>query len=389
MREVAVVGIGTTKFGELWDKSFRDGFAEAGVKAIMDARVRGEDIDALYIGNMSAGRFIEQEHIGALVADCAGLAGLNIPATRVEAACASGALALRQAFLAVASGCHDIVVVAGVEKMTDVAQEKIEGLLASVIDREWEGFVGATLSSLYAMTARLHMHRYGTTREQIAQVAVKNHANAAKNPDAQFRRKITIEDVLGSPLVADPLRVLDCSSIADGASALILAPYEIAKKYTDTPIRIIASVQKSSTIALHDRKDITTIDSTVAAAKEAYEAAGLRPEKIDFAEVHDSYTITEILAIEDLGFCKKGEGGKFTEDGKTAIDGEIPVNPSGGLKGCGHPLGATGVRQACEIVQQLRGRAGERQIKDAKTGLAHSIGGTGGTSIIHIFERRD
>ncbi|HUV03288.1 MAG TPA: thiolase domain-containing protein [Desulfobacteria bacterium] len=387
MREVAIIGAGTTKFGELWEKSFRDIAVEAGLKAIEDAGISGEEIEALYGGNMSAGRFTEQEHTGPLIADYAGLARLHIPTTSVEAACASGALALHLAVLAVASGWYDLVIAAGVEKMTDVEPDVAEDLLASSVDRKWEAIYGATLPSLFAMMARTHMERYNTTSEQMARVAVKNHANAVHNPYAQFRREISVESVLASPLVADPLHMLDCSSIADGAAAVVLCAAEEARNHTDSPIYVKASAQASDTISLHDRRDITTIDATVCAAKKAYQRASLEPSQIDFAEVHDSYTISELIAIEDLGFCNKGEGGVVTAEGETEIGGRIPVNPSGGLKACGHPLGATGIRQAVEIMQQLKGEAGKRQVSNAEVGLTHNIGGTGGTAIVHIFSR--
>jgi acetyl-CoA C-acetyltransferase len=387
MREVAIIGAGTTKFGELWEKSFRDIAVEAGLKAIEDAGISGDEINALYGGNMSAGRFIEQEHIGPLIADYAGLAGLHIPTTSVEAACASGALALHLAVLSVASGWYDLVIAAGVEKMTDVEPDVADELLASSVDRKWEVIYGATLPSLFAQMARTHMERYNTTSEQMAQVAVKNHANAVHNPFAQFRRGITVESVLASPLVADPLHVLDCSSIADGAAAVVLCAADKAKNYTDSPVYVKASAQASDTISLHDRRDLTTIDATLVAAKKAYQRASLEPSQIDLAEVHDSYTISELIAIEDLGFCKKGEGGITTEEGETEIGGRIPVNPSGGLKACGHPVGATGIRQVVEITQQLRGEAGKRQVPHAEVGLTHNIGGTGGTAIVHIFSK--
>jgi acetyl-CoA C-acetyltransferase len=387
MREVAIIGVGTTKFGELWEKSFRDIAVEAGLRAIEDAGISGDEINALYGGNMSAGRFIEQEHIGPLIADYAGLAGLHIPTTSVEAACASGALALHLAVLSVASGWYDLVIAAGVEKMTDVEPDVADELLASSVDRKWEVIYGATLPSLFAQMARTHMERYNTTSEQMAKVAVKNHANAVHNPFAQFRRGITVESVLASPLVADPLHVLDCSSIADGAAAVVLCAADKAKNYTDSPIYVKASAQASDTISLHDRRDLTTLDATLVAAKKAYQRASLEPSQIDFAEVHDSYTISELIAIEDLGFCKKGEGGITTEEGETEIGGRIPINPSGGLKACGHPVGATGIRQVVEITQQLRGEAGKRQVPNAEVGLTHNIGGTGGTAIVHIFSR--
>lgn len=387
MRDVAIIGVGCTEFGELWDKSFRELFVEAGVSAIEDANVQGGKIDALYVGNMSGGRFIEQEHLGALIADYSGLASLHIPSTRVEAACASGGLALRQGIIAVASGYHDIVVAGGAEKMTDVGVETTTDALAAAADREWEGIMGATFPGLYAMIARLHMHKYGTTQEQLASVAVKNHHNGTMNPKAQFQNEISIETVLNSLMVADPLRVFDCSPITDGASAVVIASAEIAKKYSDTPIYVKASAQASGTISLHDRADITTIDATVAAANWAYKMAKLKPADIGFAEVHDCFTIAEICAIEDLGFVKKGEGGPATESGMTAIGGKIPINPSGGLKACGHPVGATGVKQAVEITLQLRGEAGKRQIDGAQIGLTHNVGGSGGTAVVHIFGR--
>ncbi len=385
MREVAIIGAGSTEFGELWDKSFRSIAVEAGLKAIEDAGISGEDLEALYGGNMSAGRFVEQEHIGVLISDHAGLSGLHLPSTRVEAACASGALALHLAVLSVASGWYDLVIAAGVEKMTDIDDDIASDLLVSSVDREWEAICGATLPSLFALMARAHMQKYQTTEEQMAKVAVKNHHNATHNPLAQYRREITTEAVLGSPMVADPLHVLDCSGIADGASAVVLCAAENAKKYTDSPVYVKASAQASDTISLHDRRDITTMDATVFAAKKAYQRASLEPLQIDVAEVHDSYTIAELMAIEDLGFFDKGAGGIATGEGQTEIGAKIAINPSGGLKACGHPLGATGIRQVTEIVQQLRGEAGKRQVPKAEIGLTHNIGGTGGTAIVHIF----
>jgi acetyl-CoA C-acetyltransferase len=387
MRSVSIIGVGCTKFGERWDDSLRDLVVEAGVSAIEDSNLSGEDIDALYIGNMSGGRFVEQEHIGALIADCAGLARLHIPSTRVEAACASGGLALRQAVLAVASGYHDVVIAAGAEKMTDVSSGTAADALAAAADREWECFFGATFPALYAMIARLHMRRYGTTREQLSQVAVKNHHHGCLNPIAQYHMEITAEDVLKSPMVADPLHVLDCSPITDGAAAVVLMPTELAKKYADTPIKIIGSAQASDTLALHDRRDLTTLDATVHAARSAFSQAKLLPKDIDLAEVHDCFTIGEILAIEDLGLVEKGLGGKAAVDGTTCLGGKMPINTSGGLKACGHPVGATGIKQAYEIALQLRGEAGKRQVDEAEIGLAHNVGGSGGTAIVHIFSR--
>ena len=388
MRDVAIIGTGCTKFGELWDRSLRDIFVEAGVSAIVDAGIQGEEIDGLYMGNMSGGRFVEQEHVGSLIADYSGLAGnLHVPATRVEAACASGGLALRQGILAVASGHADIIVAAGGEKMTDVDLDTATDALAAAADREWEGIMGATFPGLYAMIARLHMHKYGTTSEQMAAVSVKNHHNGTMNPIAQFRNEITLDTVLRSNMVADPLHMFDCSPISDGAAAVVLAPADVAKKYTDTPVYVKATTQASSPISLHDRADITTLDASVVAGQRAYKMAGLTPGDIDVVEVHDCFTIAEICAIEDLGFFKKGDGGRASEDGETAIGSRIPVNTSGGLKACGHPVGATGIKQAVEITKQLRGTAGKSQVDGAGIGMTHNVGGSGGTAVVHIFSR--
>ncbi|MBR1369659.1 acetyl-CoA acetyltransferase [Methanocalculus chunghsingensis] len=386
MREVAVIGVGCTQFGERWDTSFRELFVEAGTLAIEDAGVGGESIDALYVGNMSAGRFVEQEHIGALIADYAGLtrAG-HVPATRVEAACASGGLAFRQAVLAVASGMEDIVVAAGVEKMTDAGDST--DVLSAAADREWEGFAGATFPGLYAMIATDYMHRYPLTRDQLAQVAVKNHYHGSMNPIAQFQNEITIETVLRSTLVADPLRLFDCSPVSDGSAAVVVAPLDRAREFTDAPVTVIGSAQASDTIALHDRRDISTLDASVAAGNRAFERAGVTRKDIDLIEVHDCFTIAEICAIEDLGFVTKGEAGIFYEEGQAYIGGDLPVNTSGGLKACGHPVGATGIKQVWEVVTQLRGEAGRRQVDGAEIGMTQNVGGSGATVACHIFRR--
>ncbi|HDN18253.1 MAG TPA: thiolase domain-containing protein [Candidatus Bathyarchaeota archaeon] len=384
MEKVAVIGIGLTKFGELWESSFSQLFVEAGTKAIEDAGIDGKDIDAIFVGNMSGGRFIEQEHISSLIADYAGLTPL--PSTRVEAACASGGLAIRHGIMGILSGFYDIVVVGGVEKMTDVLTERTTQILATAAEQEWEANLGMTFPGLYAMMARRHMHKYGTTREQLAMVSVKNHRNAVHNPYAQFRFEISVDKVLNSPMVADPLRLLDCSPISDGAACIILASKEKAKEFVDNPIYIIGSGQASSSISLHGREKLTVMDSTVNAAREAYKRAKIEPKQIKVAEVHDCFTIAEILAIEGLGFFKVGEGGKATEEGETEIGGKVSVNTSGGLKAKGHPVGATGVAQAVEITLQLRGEAEKRQV-DADFGLSHNVGGSGGTAVVHIFSK--
>ena len=386
MREVAVIGVGDTKFGELWDMSFRDIGIQAGLAAVNDANMAAEEIEALYVGNMSAGRFIEQEHVAALIADYSGLARDHIPATRVEAAGASGGLAFRQGYLAVASGMHDIVVVGGAEKMTDVGEVMASEIQSSAADQQWECTFGATFPALHAMIARRHMHEYGTTREQIASVAVKNHKHGSMNPKAQFQREIDLNTVLRSPPVAEPLRVFDCAPFSDGAAAVVLCAMDKARKYTDKPIKITASAQASDTLALHAREDICSFHATKLAAQRAFKQAKLEPKDVQVMEVHDTFTISEILAIEDLGFFEKGQGGKATADGQTAIGGMVAVNTSGGLKARGDPIGATGLAQMVELVIQLRGAAGKRQVNGARVGLAQNVGGTGATSVVHILE---
>ncbi|HJJ57169.1 MAG TPA: thiolase domain-containing protein [Methanocorpusculum sp.] len=386
MREVAVIGAGMTQFGERWTSSLRDLCTEAGVAALDDANVSGSEIDALFVGSMSAGRFVGQEHLGALVADYVGLGGdLHIPATRVEAACASGGLAFRQAIATVGSGMADVVVAAGVEKMTDVGDST--DVLAGAADREWESFAGATFPGLYAMIACDYIHKYGLTREELAEVAVKNHYHGARNPFAHFQNEITRETVMNSTLVASPLRLFDCSPVSDGAAAVIVCSMEKARKFTDTPIKVLASAQAGDTIALHDRPDFSTMGATVTAGNKAFTQAKLDRKDIDFVEVHDCFTIAELCAIEDLGFVPKGMAGKFTAEGETRIGGKLPVNTSGGLKACGHPVGATGIKQVWEVVQQLRGEAGKRQVEGAEIGMTQNVGGTGATVVTHIFGR--
>jgi acetyl-CoA C-acetyltransferase len=383
MREVAVIGVGMQKWGELWKKSLREIFVESALLAIDEAGV--DKIDALYVGCMSSGLFVGQEHIGALLADYLGMR--NIPATRVESACASGGLAFRMGFIDVAAGMNDIVLVGGVEKMTDVTGDVATYALATAADQEYEAYIGVTFPGLYAMIARAHMARYGTTRRQLAMVATKNHKNGSLNPLAQFQTKITVEDVLNSVMVADPLRILDCSPITDGAAAVVLCPLDLAKKIAKKPlVKILGSGQATDTIALHSRADLTTLNSTKRAAEIAYKMADIKPSEIDVAEVHDCFTIAEICAIESLGLVEKGQGGKATEQGLTEIEGKIPINPSGGLKSKGHPVGATGIAQVCEIVKQLRGECNQRQVKDPKIGLTQNMGGSGGSSIVHILE---
>ncbi len=382
MRDVAVIGIGMTKWGELWEKSLRTIFVESALLAIEDAGV--DRIDSMIVGCMSSGLFVGQEHLASLLPD---YLGRNpVPAARVESACASGGLALRQGFIEVASGISDIVLVGGVEKMTDVTGCEATFALGTAADQEYESFHGLTFPGLYAMMAVAHMHKYGTTRRQLALVAAKNHENGSKNPLAQFPFKVSVDAVLNSVLVADPLRILDCSPITDGAAAVILAPLEMAKRLKKPVVRIVGSGHATDTISLSSRRDMCWIESTHIAAQKALAMAGRKVGDIDFFEVHDCFTIAEIMVTEALGIVEKGKGGRAVEEGLTALGGKAPVNPSGGLKAKGHPVGATGVAQAVEAVKQLRGEAGERQVKNARRGLTQNMGGTGGSSLVHVFE---
>ncbi len=384
MRSVSIIGAGCTRFGEHWEKSFRELIAEAGMKALVDSGIEGKDIEAIYGGTMASGRFIGQEHIGALIAD---QLGLNpIPSTRLEAACASGGVALSNAFLAIASGRYDVVAVGGAEKMTEVSTEEAGFALGGAGDQETELFHGATFPALYALLAQKHMKEFGTTEEQLAMCSVQSHKNAMHNPNAQFHREISVEDVMNSGYVASPLKLLDCSPITDGAAAVILMESEQAKKVCEQPVEILASSQASDTLDLAGRKSLTELKATKVASGDACKHAKISAKDIDIVELHDCFSIAYLMAIEDLGFFKKGLGGKAVEEGKTSLEGEIAVNPSGGLK-AGHPVGATGVKQAVEIFQQLRGNAEKRQVKDANTGLTHNVGGSGATAAVHLYKR--
>lgn len=381
MREVAIVSAGMTRFGELWESSLRDLFVEAAGEALTAARA--DHLDAVYVGNMSGGQFVGQEHLGPLMADHLGMAG--VPAARVESACASGGVTLRTAFLEVASGASDLVLAAGVEKMNDGSD--ITAVLVTAADQETEAYHGITFPGLFAMIARAHMEAHGTTEEDLAAVSVKNHRHGALNPKAQFRREVTMEEVMSSSLVADPLRLLHCSGVSDGAAAVLLCPLDRAKEFTDRPIKILGSGFATSSMALADRADPAFLDAVSASAARAYEMARVSPDAIQVAEVHDCFSIAEICILEALCFAERGKGGQAARSGMTELGGKIPVNTSGGLKAKGHPVGATGVAQVIEIFEQLRGEAGDRQVKDASIGLTQNMGGSGASSVVHIFQR--
>jgi len=381
MREVAIVGVGMTRFGELWESSLRAMFTEAASAALADAGVG--HLDGLYIGSMAPGQFVGQEHLGPLMASQIGMAG--IPAMRVESACASGGAALRAAFIEVASGMSDLVMAAGVEKMNDGSD--VTEILATASDQELEAYHGVTFPALYAMIARAHMEAYGTTVEEMSWVSVKNHRHGAMNSRAQFQREVTLEQVMNSSKVADPLRLLHCSPVSDGAAAVVLCPLEMASRYSDQPVKIMGTGAATASLSLADRHSPAILDAVKDSAVRAYEMAGITPKDVQVAEVHDCFAIAEICCIEALGFVEPGKGGEAAQSGYTALGGALPVNTSGGLKSKGHPVGATGIAQAIEVVEQMRGAGGDRQVKNAAIGLTQNMGGSGASSIVHIFGR--
>ena len=384
MRSVSVIGIGETKMGKLPDRSLRDLIREAGSKAIQDAGIEKERIQALYIGNFNSAYLCCQSHIGPMASEVLELG--NIPTLRTEGACASGSLAFRQGFYAVASGLYDVVLVGGVEKMTHRATEIVTTGIASAEDYELEASVGITFPSIFAMIANRYFYEYRDVRNEMALCAVSNHDNGLLNPNAQMQKKITVEQVKNGFPVAHPLTVFDCSLVTDGAAFVVLAASDIAKEVCKKRlVEVIGSGHAGDTLTIGTKKSLTTFYATVNAAREAYEMAGVGPQDIDMAEVHDCFTITQIINIEDLGFFEKGKGGDAVAEGKICLNGSKPINTSGGLKAKGHPIGATGISQIVEIVTQLRGEAGPRQIKKADIGLTHNIGGTAATCTVHIF----
>jgi acetyl-CoA C-acetyltransferase len=381
---VSIVTAGLSKFGKNEGLYARELFAEA-VKEAFDRCPKLEpkrDIKAMFVGHMGEA-YEHQGHMGAAAADWAGL--LNIPATRTEAACASSGAALRSGIYAVLSGLADIVLVGGVEKMTHRTTAEVTEYLAMASDYPFEQWHGITFPALFALMATAHMHEYGTTERQMAMVAVKNHYHGSLNPKAQMQKEITLENALASRVVASPLKLYDCSLITDGASCIILTKPELAARFTDQPVHIIGTGQASDTIGLYERQTLTSLLAAKLAAKTAYDMAAATPDDVDVAEVHDCFTSAEIIAYEDLGFCPAGEGGKLAENGETRLGGRLPVNTSGGLKAKGHPVGATGTAQAYEVYLQLTGQAERRQVKNAKTGLTHNVGGSGATATVHIY----
>lgn len=377
--KIYVSGAATTKFGELWGISPRTLAREAVVHALEDARLSVRNVQALFVGNMLSGMLGGQEHLGAFFAE---ELGLTTPAFKIEGACASGGLAIHAGVTSVLSGQYDTVIALGVEKMTDHKPEDVAVALMGAGSEE-ERLAGATFPGLYAVLARTHMKEFETREEELAAVAVKNHYHASLNPNAQFHNTLTVEQVMKSSRVADPLKLLDCSPISDGAAAVV-----ITSKKTARAVTIAASSVATDTLGLAQRKSLTELTATREAAQKAYTVSGISPRHVDVAEVHDCFTIAEILAMEDLGFYKKGKAASAVTRGETRLGSSLGlvVNPSGGLKGCGHPVGATGIKQVVEIVEQLRGKTGARQVKGARVGLAHNVGGSGATAVVHILK---
>jgi acetyl-CoA C-acetyltransferase len=384
MRNVCIIGVGMSRWGEMWRLSLRDLHTQAARAAIGNAGV--DHIDSMYVGCMSGGLFVGQEHLASMLTDYLGMRGL--PATRVESACASGGMAFRSAFIEVASGVSDIVMASGVEKMTDCDGDDATQALATAADQEYEVFHGATFPGLYAMIAQAHMARYGTTREMLSAVGVKNHRNGSMNPFAQYPFPVTAEQVASSVMVADPLRILDCSPITDGAAAVIVASEEIAKTLGRPYVRVLGSAIGTDTIALAQREDLTTIKAATLATNRALAMAGKSIADVQFAEVHDCFSIAEIVIAESIGRYAPGKAGSAILAGETSLEGPFPMNPSGGLKSKGHPVGATGVAQVVEVYKQLTGQAENgRQIAGSpRIGMTQNMGGSGGSSVVHIME---
>ncbi len=375
--KIKVLGTGLTKFGELWDKSLMDLAHEAATEAINDSRLPINQIDAVFVANMLSGKLGNQDHLGAAIASDLKLNGASF---RVEGACASGGLAVHLAIQSLLAGTYKNVLVIGVEKMTDAGSGEISSALMGA-GAESERKAGFTFPALYALLAKAHMQKYGTTREHLAAVSVKNHFHASLNEKAHFPYEITTEKVLDSSCLSTPFTLFDASPVSDGAAAIILSV-----DIEGSGVYITGSAVATDTLDLAGRTSLTELKATQEASQKALKQAGIGIKDIDIAEVHDCFTIAEILAMEDLGFCPKGEGGRFIAKGTTRLGGKLPINTSGGLKACGHPIGATGVKQIIEIANQLKGNLGKRQVTGVKAGLTQNVGGTGATVVVHVLQ---
>ena len=382
MREVSIIGIGQVEVSEHWDLSLRDLGARAVLAALKDAGIARPD--ALYVGNMLSGPLASQEQLATLIADWCGLRGIE--ALKVEAACASGAAALRVGVMAVASGAYDLVAVLGVEKMTDLDGEEATAALMTAADAEYEGIHGTSFISLNALLMRRYMEEMGVPLEAFAGFPVNAHANAVSNPNAMYRQKISRDTYLAARMIADPINLLDSAPICDGAAAVILCPTDRAREYSRQPVRIAASALATDSVALHDRRDPLFLSAVYASANRAYQQAGIGPEEIDLFELHDAFSIIAALSLEASGFAPRGQGTRLAADGEIGLRGRLPVCTMGGLKARGHPVGATGIYQVVEAALQLRGKAGANQVPGAHWAMTQNIGGVGGTAITHILE---
>ena len=376
--KIRVLGTGLTKFGELWDKSLLDLALEASIEAINDSRLKIHDIDAVFVANMLYGKTSNQDQLGALIASSL---NINKASFRIEAACASGGLAVHLAIQSILAGTYENVLVVGVEKMTDVSSSDISTSLMGA-GSEQERKAGLTFPALYALMAKAHMAKFGTTRNHLASVSVKNHYHASFNEKAQFPFEVSLEKVLESPVISTPFTLFDASPITDGAGAVVLT----SGAESINNVFITGSAVATDTVDLSSRKNLWELEATKTACQNALRHAGVEIKDIKVAEVHDCFTIAEILAMEDLGFCKKGGGGQFIFEGHTKLGGKLPINTSGGLKACGHPVGATGIKQIIEVTHQLQKQAGKRQVANANVGLTHNVGGSGATVVVHVLQ---
>ncbi|HMB09292.1 thiolase domain-containing protein [Saliniramus sp.] len=386
MRRVFVAGIGSTAFGRHSGTDIEALAIKAGDAAIRESGVSRKEVGALYLGNFVAGPLVGQEVLAGLVADGLGLG--QIPCTKVEGACASGGIAFRHASLAISTGACDVAIAVGVEKMTGADTPTVTAALNCAMDNRADGVSGLTFPGLFGLVWKLHAARYGTTRSDVSSVVRKNKANGLRNPLAQMAAHIDDEAILNSALICDPLRLFDCCPVSDGAAAVLLVSEEVARACSTPMVEVAASVQTRGSARIAGHPDLCSFDATVAAAHAAYDMAGLSPSDIDFVELHDCFSIAEIVDSEDLGVVPRGQGGIWAREGRTRIGGDVPINPSGGLLAKGHPVGATGIGQIYETVLQLRG-AHPNQVKDAAIGLTHNLGGTGVACTVNILRRSD
>ena len=383
MKRVGIIGIGHGVFGRRSDATVQELAFEAFRAAIQDAGIERKDIDASVVAAVP--EYHKQRSVAGVVQE---YLGLNpAPTWLTEVACASGSAAVRTAWMAIGSGVHDIVAVIGCQKMTELGTAEILALMGRVGEVQWESTFGTTFPAYYAMFATRHMHEFGTTRDQLLQVAVKNHFYGAKNPNALFRKEITLEKAREAEEIASPLCTYDCCANADGAACVILASEDRAREIAKKPVWLDGMGCATASMSVLRRPDLVGLPSAVKAAADAYRMAGVTAGDIQVAEVHDCFTIAEIMAYEDLGFCRKGEGGRFIADRQSYIGGKVAVNVDGGLKAKGHPIGATGVSMTYEIAKQLRGEAGERQVPGATVGLTHNVGGIGQYCFVHVLKR--